>query len=66
MTAPTPRPTSEIDPFSMEYLADPYPFHRELRSLSPVVWLVKYGVWCVTRHKESLAVLANPKLYCSG
>ena len=60
------RPASAIDPFAADYLTDPYPFHRELRALGPLVWLDQYGVWCVTRHKETLAVLANPKLYCSG
>jgi 4-methoxybenzoate monooxygenase (O-demethylating) len=59
-------PITDIDPFSTAYLSDPYPHHRALRELGPVVWLNKYSVWCVTRHKETFAVLANPKLYASG
>ena len=30
---------SKVDPFSREFLTNPYPFHEELREAGPVVWL---------------------------
>jgi len=32
-------PVSDIDPFSRDYLREPYPFHAQLREAGPVVWL---------------------------
>ena len=46
-TAP---PVSELDPFSDEFLNDPYPGHHELRESGPVVWLPSYDVWALARH----------------
>ena len=59
-------PTSDIDPFSKEYLLDPYPFHEQLREAGPVVWLSKWNCWGTGRHKEMNEVLADPKTFCSG
>lgn len=41
------RPTSQIDPFSEEFRADPYAQYAQLRALGPVVWLERYDIWCV-------------------
>jgi hypothetical protein len=30
-------PTSNIDPFSLEFFADPFPAHQELREAGPAV-----------------------------
>jgi hypothetical protein len=30
-------PTTDKDPYSTEFLIDPYPFHEELREAGPVV-----------------------------
>jgi hypothetical protein len=44
--APPPgAPASDIDPFSLEFFADPFPAHQELREAGPAVWLRRYGVW---------------------
>jgi hypothetical protein len=32
-------PTIDKDPYSTEYLINPYPFHEELREAGSVVWL---------------------------
>jgi cytochrome P450 len=45
-------PASDIDPFSDEFLADPYPFHEALRETGPVVWLDRYGVCASARYAE--------------
>ena len=46
------RPVSAIDPFSREFLRDPYPHHARLREAGPVVWLEQYGIWAMARHHE--------------
>jgi cytochrome P450 len=58
--------SSDIDPFSREFLADPYPFHQELRELGPVVRLTRYDVWAVTRYEQVSAVLNNWETFGSG
>lgn len=32
-------PTSDLDPYALEFLLDPYPFHEQLRNAGSVVWL---------------------------
>ena len=58
--------SSDIDPFSCEFLTDPYPFHRELRDLGPVVRLTRYDVWAVTRYEQVSAILNNWEAFGSG
>jgi cytochrome P450 len=58
--------SSDIDPFSREFLADPYPLHHELRELGPVVRLTRYGVWAVTRYEQVSAILNNWETFGSG
>jgi cytochrome P450 len=43
---------SKVDPFSHEFLANPYPFHEEMREAGPVVWLDRYDIWAMARHEE--------------
>src|SRR5262249_58090132 len=49
--------TSDIDPFAGAFLADPYPFHEQLREADPVVRLAKYDVYAVARYAEAHAIL---------
>jgi len=57
---------SDVDPFSREFLADPFPFHEELRERGPVVRLSNYDVWAVTRYDQVSAVLNNWETFGSG
>jgi 4-methoxybenzoate monooxygenase (O-demethylating) len=59
-------PTSDLDPFSVEFLSDPYPFHRQLRDAGPVVSLEKYGVVAMACHAEVHGALSDWRTYCSG
>lgn len=53
MTIQTPvAPVVDIDPFSVDFLLDPYPGHETLREAGPVVWLSAYGVWASARFAE--------------
>jgi hypothetical protein len=60
------RPVSAIDPFSDEFLRDPYPHHEALREAGPVVWLEQYGIWTMARHQEVRDALTDWQTYCSS
>ncbi len=59
-------PVSRLDPFDEAFLADPWPYHGELRELGPVVFLERYGVWAVARYDDVAATLHDWKTFGSG
>jgi 4-methoxybenzoate monooxygenase (O-demethylating) len=61
-----PAPELDIDPFSLEFLADPHSGHVLLRDAAPVVRLSRYGVWGMARHAEVAAALQNWQTFCSS
>jgi 4-methoxybenzoate monooxygenase (O-demethylating) len=68
MTAQAPGavPVSALDPFSDEFLADPFRWHPELREAGPVVWLERYGVWAMARYAEVHEALRDHATFCSS
>jgi cytochrome P450 len=60
------RPVSSVDPFSHDFLQDPYPHHQELREAGPVVWLEQYGIWTMARHEQVRDALTDHQTYCSS
>ena len=63
---PSDIPHLDVDPFSIEFFADPYPTHELLRDTGPVVYLDKLNVYAVARHAEVHAVLNDPATFCSS
>lgn len=59
-------PSLAIDPFSDQFLAEPYAFHEEMREAGPVFWLPKYGVFGIARHAEVHRSLGDWQTFCSG
>lgn len=60
-------PVSGSDPFSREFLTDPYPLHEELREAGPVVRLSAYDhLWATARHEQVHAVLDDWETFCSS
>jgi 4-methoxybenzoate monooxygenase (O-demethylating) len=59
-------PHSQIDPFSDEFLADPFPALARLRDAGPVVYLDRYGVYAVAGHEQVQAVLKKPGVFSSA
>ncbi|MGE0036939.1 MAG: cytochrome P450 [Xanthobacteraceae bacterium] len=57
---------SEIDPFSRQFLADPYPYHEQLREAGPVVRLTRYDAWAVFRYEQVQAILNDWQTFGSG
>lgn len=54
-----PRVTSDLDPFSPEFRADPFSCYAQLRALGPVVWLERYRTWVVARYEQVHQVLTD-------
>ncbi|KJC57202.1 cytochrome P450 [Bradyrhizobium sp. LTSPM299] len=59
-------PHLDVDPFAMEFFADPFPTHERLREVGPVVYLDKWNVYGVARYAEVHAVLNDPATFCSS
>lgn len=56
----------DIDPFSTEFLTDPYAGHERMREAGAVVWLDKYGIYAVARHDEVRTVMSDHENYISS
>ncbi|WGS28267.1 cytochrome P450 [Bradyrhizobium sp. ISRA464] len=65
-TASTSVPHLDVDPFALEFFADPFPTHERLREAGPVVYLDKWNVYGVARYAEVHAVLNDPATFCSS
>lgn len=65
-TASTSVPHLDVDPFALEFFADPFPAHERLREAGPVVYLDKWNVYGVARYAEVHAVLNDPATFCSS
>ncbi|KJC39227.1 cytochrome P450 [Bradyrhizobium sp. LTSP885] len=59
-------PHLDVDPFAMDFFADPFPTHERLREAGPVVYLDKWNVYGVARYAEVHAVLNDPATFCSS
>ncbi len=59
-------PHLDIDPFSADFLHDPYEYHPRLRDSGPVIWLPAIGAYAMARYAEVKAALADHQSYCSG
>jgi cytochrome P450 len=59
-------PHLDVDPFAIEFFADPFPTHDVLREAGPVVYLDKWNVYGVARYAEVHAVLNDPMTFCSS
>ncbi len=59
-------PSLDVDPFSDQFLADPYPDHERLRAAGPVVWLEKYSVYASARHAEVQQALQDWRTFSSA
>ncbi|MBD9529401.1 cytochrome P450 [Paracoccus sp. PAR01] len=59
-------PSSDLDPFSIDFFDNPFPDHERLREAGPVVWLERYGIYAVARHAEVHQVLNDWGTFCSS
>ena len=59
-------PSSSVDLWSDEVLADPYPHFAELRAAGPVVWLDRHGVAALPRFEQVHAALGDWRRFSSA
>jgi cytochrome P450 len=52
-------PELDLDPYSDEFLENPYPYYGQMRDAGPVVWLTRYEHYAVPRHAETKVVLED-------
>jgi cytochrome P450 len=57
---------SRIDLFAEEVLLDPYPRYKELRDLSPVVWLPQYEMFVLPRYQHVREAMRNWQVFSSA
>ena len=55
----------DFDPHSHVLQDDPYGIYRELRDLSPVLWVEKLGFWAISRYEDVRAALLQPNSFSS-
>jgi cytochrome P450 len=58
--------SSDLDPFSPEFRADPFTPYAQLRELGPIVWLTRYGIWAVSRYDRVREVLSDWKRFSNA
>ncbi len=59
-------PSTDVDLWADDVLADPYPAYAELRQLGPVVWMTRYGAYALPRYDEVRAVLQDWQRFTSA
>lgn len=66
MTTTMTRPESDVDLFSDETLANPYPALKALRDQAPAVYLTALDMWIVTRYDDTRNILGDWETYSSA
>ena len=59
-------PTSDLDLYSDEVLAEPYEHYRRLREAGPAVWLERHNVWVIVRYDAVRAALRDWRTFSSA
>jgi cytochrome P450 len=59
-------PVSDVDLFSSDVLADPYPAYRSLRDAGPAVRSTAHPVWVLARYADVRAALADWESFTSA
>lgn len=62
----TKSPSLNIDLFSDEAIANPYPLYEQIRNAGPVVWLELYDMWAISRFDDVRAALRAESTLLSG
>jgi cytochrome P450 len=57
---------SEFDPWSVEYVADPYPFYARARAEAPVFYSPLVDMWMVSRYDDIWTVLRDPARFSAA
>jgi 4-methoxybenzoate monooxygenase (O-demethylating) len=60
------REATDVDPYSDEFVAEPWDDLALIRDAGPAVWLDRYGVWAIARHDDVMAALRDDETYSSS
>lgn len=60
------QPESDLDLFSREHVADPFPALAELRDRSAAIYMSKHDFWLLTRYDDIRAATADWKIFSSA
>ena len=55
-----------FDPFSADYLADPYPQLAEARAETPVFYAADLDMWVVSRDADIEAIFTDPGVFSAA
>src|SRR5579859_136615 len=64
--APATAESVDVDPFSLEFFADPYPSHEIIREAGPVVWLSRYSILASARYEQVRQALLDWETFSSA
>lgn len=59
-------PVYDVDLYSDDVLADPYPHYRALREAGPVVWLPRNNLYAIARYKDVRESLRTHQVFSSA
>ena len=59
-------PSLDIDLFSDEATANPYPTYQQIQEAGPQVWLSQYDIWAIARYDDVRAALRADSALLSG
>ena len=59
-------PSLDVDLFSDEAIANPYPRYEEIRNAGATVWLERYDMWAISRFDDVRAALRADSTLLSG
>ena len=59
-------PSVDVELFSDEAIANPYPLYEQIRNAGPVVWLDRYDMWAISRFDDVRATLRADSTLLSG
>jgi 4-methoxybenzoate monooxygenase (O-demethylating) len=59
-------PELDLDPFSDEFLSEPYRLHEIMREAGPVVRLTRYGILGFARYADIRSILLDWQTFCSS
>src|SRR6187551_603960 len=59
-------PMDRFDPFSADYLADPYPHLARARADAPVFYAADLDMWVVSRYADIEAIFTDPATFSAA
>jgi cytochrome P450 len=59
-------PSTDVDLFADDVIADPHPTYRELRDQGAALWMSRYACWVLPRYSEVFSALRDHERFSSA